>query len=311
MRITNKMITGDFLMGLNTNLASLTNYQKQVATGKSLNSIADDPEKLIASLQAKSKLSKIDQYTSTVNTAVDWLSQTDSSVTALDGVLTNAYEKTVQATSDTLKDDDRSSIAEYIGQLRDQVLTVANNQYGDKYIFGGYNTSSKPFTTDESGNIYYNGLDLTDSTNPDLTSMDSQSVGYSVGNNITMGVSITGTQLLGTGDKNAYTVLNNLYNALNSGATGVDIGNYITQIQDCQNNVHIVQGKVGGLTNRLKMLNDIYSNQSDTCTEQKSEAEDADIAEAYTKYSAAKTVYNAALQVGTQILQHSILDYLH
>jgi flagellar hook-associated protein 3 FlgL len=310
MRITNKMITGDFLTNLNTNLTSLTKYQKQVATGKSLNSIADDPAKLIASLQAKTKLNKIDQYSSTVDTAVDWLTQTDSSVTELDGVLTNAYEKAVQASSDTLTDDDRNSIAEDIGQLRDQVLTIANNQYGDKYIFGGYNTSTKPFTTDASGNIFYNGTDLTDSTNADLISMDSQSVGYSVGNNITMGVSITGTELLGTGDNNAYTVLNNLYNALKSGSTGDDIGSYITQIQDCQSNVHIVQGKVGGLTNRLDMLKDIYSNQSDTCTEQKSEAEDADIAQAYTKYTAAQTVYNAALQVGTQILQHSILDYL-
>lgn len=310
MRITNKMITNDFLTNLNTNLSSVTKYQKEVSSGKSLNSISDDPAKLIASLQARSKLNKTSQYSDSVDSAVDWLDQTDSSVTELDSVLTSAYETANKLSSDTLTDTDRNSLGEYVAQLRDQVLTIANNQSGDKYIFGGYNTSSEPFTTDSSGNILYNGVDLTDSSNPDLAEMGTQSVGYNVGNNITLGVSITGTDLLGTGDGNAYTVLNNLYNAIKNGASGSELDDYITKIQNCQDSVHTVQGKVGGLTNRLQMLKDIYSSQSDIYTDQKSKAEDADVAEAYTKYSAAQTVYNAALQVGTKILQCSILDYM-
>jgi len=310
MRITNNMITNGFLKNLNTNLSSLTGYQQEVSTGRSLTSISDDPSRLISSMQARSRLGKISQYQSTLNAAVTWLDQTDSSLSQLNDVLTKAYETAVQASNDVLTQDERKSLAEYIAQLRDQVLTIANNQSSDKYIFGGYNVNKQPFTVDEDGNILYNGLDLTDDTNPELIAMGSQSIGYQVGYNTVLGVSVTGTELLGTGKDNIYTVLDDLYKTLSGGAGGPDIDGYITKIQRCQSRVHTVQGRIGGLTNRLEMLQEIYAQQSNTYTKQKSEAEDADIAEVYTKYSAARTVYDAALQVGTQILQCSILDYL-
>jgi flagellar hook-associated protein 3 FlgL len=310
MRITSNMVTSDFLKNLNTNLNSLTKYQEEVSTGRALTSISDDPEKLIASMNARTQLNKISQYKSSINTAITWLDQTDTSVSQLNDVIKKAYTTTVQASNGTLTSDDKRALAEQIAQLRDQVVTIANSQSSDKYIFAGYNVNKAPFTTDGSGNIYYNGIDLTDSTNPALVAMGSQSIGYEVGSNTKINVSITGTELLGTGSGNIYTVLNGLYKALNSDADSGSISAYISQIQGCQSGVQVVQGKIGGLTNRLEMLKDVYTNSELNYTKQKSDAEDADIADAYTRYSAAQTVYNAALKVGTEILQQTVLDYL-
>ena len=68
--------------------------------------------------------------------------------------------------------------------------------------------------------------------------------------------------------------------------------------------------KVGGMINRLNLLKNRYEEEELTYREQKSILEDVDLAEAYTNYSMAMTVYNAALKVGTQIIQASILDYM-
>lgn len=310
MRITSNMVTDGFLKNLNTNLTNLTGYQEQVSSGRTLTSITGDPVKLITSMNSRTQLSKISQYKSSINSALTWLEQTDSSVSELNGVLQSAYSTAVEASTDGLTDNEKNDLAQKIGQLRDQVVTIANNQSSDKYIFAGYNVNKTPFTTDGTGKIYYNGADMSDDTNPDLISMGSQSIGYEVGYNNTINVSITGTELLGTGKDNIYTTLNDLYNTLKNGSCAADIDGYISKLQDCQSNIQVVQGKIGGLSSRLQMLQDVYSNSELNYTKQKSDAEEADIAEVYTKYSAAQTVYNAALQVGTEILQRSILDYL-
>jgi flagellar hook-associated protein 3 FlgL len=71
-----------------------------------------------------------------------------------------------------------------------------------------------------------------------------------------------------------------------------------------------IEAKVGGMVNRLELLQNRYEEEDLTYKELKSNVENVDIAEAYTNYSMAKTVYDAALKVGTQIIQASILDYL-
>jgi flagellar hook-associated protein 3 FlgL len=216
----------------------------------------------------------------------------------------------MEVSNDDLTPDDKMAAAEYIAQLRDQVLTIANGQTSDKFLFGGYNVNNKPFTVDSDGNILYNGIDLTDADNEDLIAAGSQSITYEVGADITMEISITGTELMGTGEGNIYTVLDDLYNALISDAPASELGQYITKLQDCQSNVLTTESKVGGMVNRLELLQDRYEQEDLTYKELKTNVENVDIAEAYMNYSMAKTVYSAALQVGTQIIQASILDYI-
>lgn len=310
MRITSNMMTKDFLKNLNTNLANLTKTQKQIATGKVMTSIADDPVRLISSLQCRTKLSKLDHYQSTVGSALDWLDQTESSVSELNEVVKKAYETAVRMSNDYIEGGDKQAAAELIMELRDHALMLANGQSSDKYIFGGYNVNSKPFAADGTGNITYNGVDLTDSTDPDLIAMSTQSIEYAIGFNSSLEISITGTELLGTGEDNLYSVLNDFYNALSSDADATELSVYITKLQDAQTRTLTTQSKVGGTVNRLEMLQNRYEQETLCYKERRSNIEDVDIAEAYINYNVAQTVYNAALQVGTEIMQRTILDYI-
>jgi flagellar hook-associated protein 3 FlgL len=310
MRITNNMMSDSYLSTLNKNLSNMVKYQEQVSSGKAVNSLSDDPVALISIMNCNVKLGKNERYESTVESALTWLEETDTSVYQLNELTQSAYDTLLEVTGDTSTAEDKASAAEYIKQLRDEVLSIANGQSSDKYLFGGYNVNNTPFTLDSSGNILYNGLDLTDATNPDLIAADSESITYEIGVGMTADVSITGTELLGTGEDNAYTLLDNLYNALMSGSSADELGSYITKLQDCQSHMLTVEAKVGGMTNRMELLKDRYEQEDLTYTELKSNTENVDIAEAYTKYSMAMTVYNASLQVGTEIIQCSILDYL-
>ncbi len=310
MRITNNMMMSNYLNNLNNNLNSLTDYQYKVSSGKSINSLSDDPIGLISIMNSNVKLQKNSEYLDTVESANAWLKQTDTSIYQLNEVLQSAYETVIQAAKDSMAPEDKAASAAYIAQLRDQSLTIANSQSGNKYLFGGYNVNNKPFTVDSGGNVLYNGISLVDSTNPALIAAEGQSVSYEIGVGIVMDISVTGVDLMGKGDGNVYTVLDNLYNALISDAPATELGTYITQIQDAQSSVMSSEAKVGGMVNRLTLLKNRYEEEDLTYKELKSNVEDVDLAEAYTYYSMAMTVYNAALKVGTQIIQSSILDYL-
>lgn len=310
MRITNNMMMKNYLGNLNNNLTNLADYQYKVATGKSINSLSDDPIGLISIMNSNVKLQKNAEYRETVESATAWLTQTDSSVYQMNQILQSAYEALVSTTGDSRSPEDKKATAEYIAQLRDEALTIANNQNGSKYLFGGYNVNNKPFTVDSGGNILYNGLDLTDAANPDLIAAQGQSVAYELGAGIVMDISITGVELMGKGDENIYTVLDNLHNALMNDASAEELSPYITSIQNCQSSVMSTDAKVGGILNRLTLLKNRYEEEDLTYKELKSNVEDVDLAKAYTNYVMAMTVYNAALKVGTQIIQASILDYL-
>ncbi len=310
MRITNNMMTDNYLSTLNKNLANLVKYQEQCSSDKAITSLSDDPVGLISIMSCNVKLSKNGRHESAVKSAMTWLEQTDTSAYQLNEVIQSAYETLVGASSGTNTTDDRASIAEYIKQLRDEVLSIANGQSSDKYLFGGYNVNNTPFTLDSDGNILYNGLDLTDEANADLITAGSQSITYEIGTGITAEVSITGTELLGTGEDNIYTLFDNIYKALKGSATSEELSGYITKLQDAQSHMLSVEAKVGGMTNRMELLQKRYEKEDLATAERKSNTEDADIAEAYMNYSMAMTVYNAALQVGTEIIQCSILDYL-
>lgn len=310
MRITTGMMKDNYLKCLSRNMSTMVGLQYQMATGKRLNKMSDDPVDAMSLMQFRVKLYRNEQYRQSVESGLTWLQQTESSVSELNEVLKSAYEAVIQMSNDWLGDDDKDAAAELIGQLRDHVLTIGNAQSGTQYIFGGYNTKKTPFTVDSSGKLLYNGLDLMDDTNPALIEESKANIAYEVGFNLRMNVSVNGVQLLGMGEDNIYTVLDNLYNALESGAPADELTAYAGKLQDAQSHVLAVLGDIGGRVNRLELIFNRYEEDQLMYTDIKSKLEDVDQAEALMNFKMAEYVYNAALQVGSKIVQPSLVDFL-
>jgi flagellar hook-associated protein 3 FlgL len=304
------MVMDNYLKNLNRNMTSMVDLEYQVSTGKRLNKMSDDPTDAMSVMQYRVKLYKSEQYQQNVDNGLTWLEQTESSAMELNEVLKSAYETALESANDYMTDEDKSASAKVIGQLRDHIMTIGNAQSGDQYVFGGYNTKTAPFTLDSSGTLLYNGLDLTDDTNPALVAESDTSIEYEMGFNLKMSVSVNGTELLGTGDDNIYTVLDNLYNALSSGASADEISGYAGQLQDSQSHVLSTLADIGGRVNRLELISNRYDEDNLMYTEMKSKLEDVDQAEAIMNYKMSEYVYNAALQIGSEILQPSLVDFL-
>lgn len=314
MRITNSMMTNQFLKNLNLNMGSMSKYQYQLATNKRMTKLSDDPTGIVKSMQARIKLYKIDQYERNIQSARNWLTQAEASTMELNQIITMAYENTMQAASDYMNPSDKQAIGELIGQLRDHVLNLGNTQMGDLYIFGGYNTIVKPFSVDMgTGRLLYNGKDVEDPANDAFFAQQTdQIVQFEIGQGMLSDVTMTGMQFMGMKDKNVYNILEDLYQKLmDPTSTAEDISPFITRLQDAQSESLATLADLGGRTNRLDLVFNRYEEDFINYSEMKSTVEDARQAEVIMNFKMAESVYLSALSAGSKIIQPTLLSYIN
>jgi flagellin-like hook-associated protein FlgL len=131
-----------------------------------------------------------------------------------------------------------------------------------------------------------------------------------IGTSQTAEVTVTGLDLLGTGENNIYHILGKAVSMLKSGASSGELSKMLTSLQNAQSNVLTLGTKIGATQNRMTMIGDRYESSELNYTEMRSNAEDADMAEAIINLTEAQTVYNAALAGGSEIIKTSLIDFL-
>lgn len=144
-RITSSMTTRTFLANLNRNNARLNRLQEQLSTNKRINRPSDDPTGTISVMSSRSRLLRIAQYRDSLSTASTWLRAGETSIMDMNSAVKSAYESAVDAATDGKTASDRQATAFYIEELIQTVIEAGNSTIGSQFIFGGVNTTKKPF----------------------------------------------------------------------------------------------------------------------------------------------------------------------
>lgn len=178
MRITNTMMSDQFLVDANDSLNRLAKAQQQEQSTKRISEIDDDPLATMSSLKARNKLSRIAEYQSAISSANSSLKENSSSLDGLNTIIQSAYELVSTANDGSKTQEDLSAMADEMEQMRDEVVSIANGTLGTSYLFSG-DSSATPFKVD-SGHLYYNGIDLSQYALKDEVSsqIDAESSAY-------------------------------------------------------------------------------------------------------------------------------------
>ncbi|SFH70116.1 flagellar hook-associated protein 3 [Tindallia magadiensis] len=162
MRITNNMMVQTMLNNLNRNATRLNQAQIQYATGKRINKPSDDPRGIAKSMRLRSDISAMEQYERNVNDAYSFMDTTETAIRNMQQEGMNRIrELTVQASSETLTQDETIKIQAEIEEIRQQMIDMANYTYSGKHIFSGTKTNQP--LLDSQG--YYQ-MDLVKYENP-------------------------------------------------------------------------------------------------------------------------------------------------
>lgn len=146
MRITNTMLVSLLLHNLNRSRERLIRHQIQLSTGKRLTRPSDDPSGTFRSLKYRSNLRDIDRYQANIDNSVSWLSMTDSVLNDISDALVKARGLAMRGASGSTGEPERSALAHQVDQLLQHLLDLANTQFEGKYIFGGTETLTPPYS---------------------------------------------------------------------------------------------------------------------------------------------------------------------
>ncbi|KAF1052603.1 MAG: Flagellar hook-associated protein 3 [Stenotrophomonas maltophilia] len=158
MRISTPQIFSSNIENYNRGYASMAKTQEQIASGVRIQTPADDPVGAARLLQLQQQQALLTQYSTNTTTATNSLNQEQSVLDSITNVLQKARELTLEAGDGSLTDEDRGAIADELGQIQKQLLTLMNSKDASgNYLFSGSKSSVQPFVLNADGTYSYQG----------------------------------------------------------------------------------------------------------------------------------------------------------
>ena len=144
MRVTNKMLSNNFLSDMNTNLQNLQTIQKQMSTGKLFSKPSDDPFSVARAMQLHTNINTNTMYNANIKDTINWLDTTDTALKQTGDVFQRVRELLVGSGNGTYSPSEKQKIKDEINQRVSQLSQILNTNFDGKYIFGGTRGTVKP-----------------------------------------------------------------------------------------------------------------------------------------------------------------------
>jgi flagellar hook-associated protein 3 FlgL len=122
--------------------------QDQAASGRKLRQVSDDPSGTVRVFRNRTRLENIGQFRRTNDYVEGFLGKTEDSLRSITESIMRAKELAVQQSNGVWDAGSRKTVSFEVQQLSQQIVQLGNSTYGDRYIFGGFQTGSPPIAGD-------------------------------------------------------------------------------------------------------------------------------------------------------------------
>lgn len=292
MRVTDAMYSKKWLTNLQRTAERLQSDEVRVASSKSIINLSDNPIGISKIIGLKEQITKQEDYITAVDDSINWLKTSENVLGTVTNLVMKAREIGEVGANGTVVQGDGLNMAGQIDQIIAQVIDLANTQYNGKYIFSGEKTQTKPFAA--SGSFDYSG--------------DENSLVREIHAGSTMAISSSGEEIFLESD--VLDSLQELRNALASNnAEGVR-ESAIPRVNEAFNNILAQRVNYGQKINRLESTKDQHEMQNINFKNILGELEEGEITETINNLKKEESAYQAALMVGSRMMQTSLLDFL-
>ena len=277
------------LMSLQTDLNKLS---IQTATGKRVNSPADDPVAAARLLELNTAKDLNANFGSTRKTAETLLQTYETSLTNVTDTIQAIQSSVIAAGNGTYTDSERTKVANELQGYLDTLVNLANSKDSQgNYMYAGYATQTVPFELDTSttpNRYVYKANPTRTELQVDIQSQRS--------------VTYTGDQIFGPNGANVFKTLQDMITLLKTPITdsttqatySAGVGSTIDQMQGWLNNVLDARSEIGSNLNFIDTMNttgDSLDYQYDASI---SELQDLDYAQALSDISKKTSILQAA-----------------
>lgn len=330
MRVTNRMMSNNYLRDMKTNLNNLNTINRQLSSGKELRRPSDNPFKVARSMQLHTDINTNKQYNENIKDCINWLDTTDTALSQATNVMQRIRELMVSSGNAGYGKDELAAISDELNEKVGELTQILNTNFDGKYIFGGSKATSKPLDTKvnpQTGNkqmIYIDKegeelpLDSDDDYVRNQLSMINSTLQIEVSQGVTIDYNVNAMDVLNCKDAkgNEINVMDLLFEITNNLTSGNEVDKQKVTVENLDtidsaiSNLLKIRSEVGAKQNRMESAQEKNVDENYNMTDILSQTEDIDFTEKMMEYSMMQTVYTAALQTSAKILPKTLMDFL-
>ena len=292
MRVTELMVTTNYLKNINNTKRTIDTLNQQLASNSMVSKPSDNPFAAEAILRYTNQIEKNAQYQKNVDNAISFLETSFDAVDNIVLTLTDVRVLLVAAANTNDTDMLKTYANEADGLIR-QLVDLGNTKFNNKYVFGGTDSGSFPFTYD--GN--------TVAINPNGTNGD---ILVDIGGIELEKLNITGSEIFK--DTEIFQFLEEIRDLLHSGEKPT--AEHLEQIDKYINLNTEHMGKLGTITARFKVVGTQLGNEEVRLKDYLGNDKDIDLADIILKLTQLQTNLQAAFQAWSNVLQKTLFNFL-
>lgn len=292
-RITTGLMDRNLLDALNQTQQGQNDAMTQVETQRRVNVPSDDPAAAALYSSNLAANSQVTQYLQNTNSLTGKLQVGDAALGSAVSLLTRAITLGVSGSNGTLSAIDQKALGQEVGQIQQQMVSVANSTYQGSYVFAGtaagpaYVASASPDGVTYQGNTNVNQVEIAPGAQ--------------------VAVNVPGSQIFENAGGSVFQALNDLKTALNGGNTA-GAQTAVTELHNALEQVGQQRVFFGSTLNRLSATQTFLTNEQMNLTQQQTSLVGADLATSITQLSSAQLARNAILGAANRISQASLLN---
>lgn len=309
MRIANSSMIRNNMYDNQENLQRTDKLNRQISTGKVINKVSDDPYKAIKIMNLKNEIKYTEKYNYNIDEAVGWMNNTDSSLEEVGTVLGDIKDEIIKLGNGTYSSEEMKSIRAEMNEKIKELGETLNTSHGGNHMFGGSDVEDLPIVIEEKDGVAK--LTLNSKSN-------SQDLKATISEGIDIDYNVSAKELLNKDGKNLLESINKLSTAMNDIVNGKDVeankaqvlGTIKDDIDTLFNHSVDIRTSFGVKVNTAEKIKELNDENIMNMKDVLSLTQDTDKVSAYIELKSAELIYQMSVQVGSRLIQPSIMDYL-
>jgi flagellar hook-associated protein 3 FlgL len=289
---------------INTRRAEIDRLRLQTATGKRVLQPSDDPASAARATLLKLRLENNQQLVSSVDQAIDWIDASESGLSTVQRILSDARLVVLQGANATQSPESRTALGQRLNQLLDELASTSSLSYAGDHLYSGERFDVPPYTFTRDADGLITGVVAETNINGRVERLVDQ--------NFRVEVNAPPASVFGVDDPTRVDVFQVLIDARD--ALFADDGDaaaaLVEDLQDAEDQVTAAIAALGATTVQLDGMRDRLDRRELGIEESISDAEDADLAETLIDLQNQELVLDAALRATARVNQLSLFDYI-